>query len=295
MKKVIFKGSGVAIVTPFKENGAIDYNTFKSLIEFQIENGTDCIVVCGTTGEAPTLSEKEKLEAIRFVVNQVNSRIKVVAGAGSNNTGQAIEISRKIEDLGVDGLLSVTPYYNKTSQAGLIEHYNAIANHVNIPIILYNVPSRTGCNILPETYKALSEHANICAIKEANSDMASIVKTKALCQDNLSIYSGEDALIVPTMALGGLGVISVFANVCPKQCADLTHAMLSKNYEEALKIQTEYNDLINALFSDVNPIPVKYALELIGFNCGKCRLPLVEMSKEKQENLKNIMKNHKLI
>ncbi len=295
MKKVIFKGSGVAIVTPFKENGAIDYNTFKSLIEFQIENGTDCIVVCGTTGEAPTLSEEEKLEAIRFVVNQVNSRIKVIAGAGSNNTGQAIEISRKIEDLGVDGLLSVTPYYNKTSQAGLIEHYNAIANHVNIPIILYNVPSRTGCNILPETYKALSEHANICAIKEANSDMASIVKTKALCKDNINIYSGEDALIVPTMALGGLGVISVFANVCPKHCANLTHAMLNKNYEEALKIQLEYNDLINALFSDVNPIPVKYALELIGFNCGKCRLPLVEMSKEKQENLKNIMKNHKLI
>lgn len=295
MKKVIFKGSGVAIVTPFKEDGSIDYSTFKSLIDFQLENGTDCIVVCGTTGESPTLSEKEKLESIRFVVNQVNGKAAVVAGAGSNNTGKAVEISRKIEALGVDGLLSVTPYYNKTSQAGLIEHYNTIANHVSVPIILYNVPSRTGCNMAPETYQALSEHENICAIKEANSDIAALVKTKALCEDNINIYSGEDALIVPTMALGGLGVISVFANVCPKQCADLTHAMLNKNYEEALKIQLEYNDLINALFCDVNPIPIKAALSLIGFNCGKCRLPLVDLSDEKLINLKNILKKHKLI
>ncbi len=295
MKNTIFEGSGVAIVTPFSEDGSINFDVFDELIEFQIENGTNCIIVCGTTGESPALSDEEHTQAVEFTVKKVNGRIPVIAGAGSNNTKHAIELSQKVEKLGVNGILSVTPYYNKTSQAGLIEHFTKIADSVNIPIILYNVPSRTGYNILPETYATLAKHKNICAIKEANSNMASMVKTLALCGNEIDIYSGEDALIQPSMALGAKGVISVFANVCPKQCHELTHAMLNSDYSTALNIQLKFDDLISALFSDVNPIPVKEALNLMGYNCGKCRLPLVDMNNEKRDLLLEILKKHSLI
>ncbi len=295
MKKKIFEGSAVAIVTPFDENQKINFKSFEKLLDFQLENKTDAIVVCGTTGETPTLSEEEYCNAIKFVVEEVNSKVPVIAGAGSNSTYHAVELSKKAESLGADAILSVTPYYNKSSQEGLVSHFSKIADSVEIPIILYNVPSRTGCNILPQTYKVLSAHENILATKEASSDISALVETMSLCREDLNVYSGEDSLIVPYMSMGALGVISVFANVCPAYCYKLTHAMLEGDYETAKNIQLEYNDLISALFCDVNPIPVKEALNLMGFDCGQCRLPLTALSSEKREKLIKAMKNHSLL
>ncbi len=288
MKKVLFSGSGVAIVTPMNEDG-VNYDVLGDLIEFQIENGTDAIISCGTTGESSTLSSQEREDVIRYTVDKVNKRVPVIAGCGSNDTKHALELSKKAEGLGVDGLLIVTPYYNKASQDGLIKHYYYIADKVKTPIIVYNVPSRTGCNILPETYLALSKHENICATKEASGNISSAVKTASLCGDNLHIYSGNDDQIVPMMAAGAKGVISVFANVCPRECHQMTSDFLNGDIKSSLDLQLKYFDLIEALFCDINPIPVKEALNLMGFNCGKCRLPLSDMKDSLKGNLRDAL------
>lgn len=295
MKKVIFKGSGVAIITPMNLDGSINYNKLEELIEFQIQNNTDSIIICGTTGESATLTEEEHNNLIKFTVEKVNKRIPVIAGTGSNNTQKALKNSINAQEIGVDGLLIVTPYYNKTSQSGLIKHYNYIADKVNTPIILYNVPSRTGVNIKPETYKELSKHPNIVATKEASGDLSTIAKVVSICGNDLLIYSGNDDQTVPIMSVGGIGVISVFANICPQISHDLTNRFLNGDVHGSSNLQIKYLKLMNALFSDVNPIPVKEALNLLGYNCGNCRMPLYKMSDKNIENLKLILKEYELL
>lgn len=295
MKKTVFKGSGVAIVTPMHKDGSINYEEFSRLIEFQIENGTDAIIVCGTTGESATMSDDEHNSLIKFTVDKVAKRVPVIAGTGSNNTAHALELSKEAERLCVDALLIVTPYYNKTSQKGLINHYNYIADNVNTPIILYNVPSRTGCNIKPETYFELSKHPMIVATKEANGDISSIVKTRSLCKDDLGIYSGNDDQSTAIMSLGGLGVISVFANVCPKVSHNIMDYYLNGDLYKSVELLLQNAKLMDALFSDVNPIPVKSALNLMGYNCGECRMPLTSMNENVLDNLKSVLKEYGLI
>ncbi|MDQ5983731.1 MAG: 4-hydroxy-tetrahydrodipicolinate synthase [Eubacteriales bacterium SKADARSKE-1] len=295
MKKIVFKGSGVAIVTPMNEDGSVNYDTFEKLIEFQIKNKTDAIIVCGTTGESATLSEDEHTNLIKFAVEKVAGRIPVIAGTGSNNTETALKRSLKAQELGCDALLIVTPYYNKTSQAGLVEHYTYIANGVSLPIILYTVPSRTGVSIKPETCLELSKHKNIVAIKEASGNISDIAKIISLCGDNLNVYSGNDDQTLPIMSLGGLGVISVFANICPLESHNITKSFISGNLEKCRDMFLKALDLMNMLFCDVNPIPVKEALKIIGFNCGKCRLPLVSMNIDLIEKLKMSIKNYENI
>lgn len=295
MKKTIFQGSGVAIVTPMNSDGSINYDVFGDIIEFQINNKTDSIIVCGTTGESATLNHEEHCSVIQYCVEQVNGRVPVIAGTGSNDTRYALELSLEAQKLGVDALLSVTPYYNKTSQNGLIKHYNYIADGVDLPIILYNVPSRTGCNIKPETYLELSKHPNIVGIKEANGDISSVVKTISLCRDSVDIYSGNDEQAVPIMSVGGKGVISVFANICPEVSHDMCDKFLNGDTKGSAKIQIEYYELVSALFCDVNPIPVKAAMNILGFDCGSCRMPLDVLSGSNFEKLKNTMQKYKLI
>lgn len=273
----LFKGSGVAIVTPFNERG-VDFEKLKELLDWQVKNGTDAIIVCGTTGEASTMSEAEKKETIKFTVEVVNKRIPVIAGTGTNNTAASVAMSKWAESIGVDGLLVITPYYNKTTQKGLVEHFKAIAESVNIPIVLYNVPSRTGMNLEPKTIKALCEFKNIAAVKEASGNISQIAKIKALCGDRIDIYSGNDDQTVPIMALGGLGVISVLANIIPKDMHDMCRLYLEGNHEEALKLQLNMLALNDAIFIETNPIPVKTALNLIGMEVGDLRLPLCDMS-----------------
>ena len=287
MKKTIFKGAGVALITPMKNDGSVDYETLEKLIEFQIENKTDAIISCGTTGESATLSQSEHKKVIEFTIKKVNSRIPVIAGSGSNNTSTALELSKEAESLGADGLLIVTPYYNKTSQSGLIKHYLHIADRVSCPIILYNVPSRTGVNIAPETYLELSKHQNIVAVKEANGNISSLAKSISL--------SGNDDQIVPILSLGGIGVISVFSNVCPRECHEIVENYLNGSCKESLNLQLKYLNLIENLFCDVNPVPVKEAMNLMGFSCGNCRLPLGNLSESNLENLKSEMKKLNLI
>lgn len=291
----IFTGSGVAIVTPMNNDGSVNYEEYGRLIDFQIENGTDAIITCGTTGESATMSGEEHCKVIEYTVKKVDKRVPVIAGAGSNDTAFAAELSVEAEKLGADAILSVTPYYNKTSQSGLIRHYNYIADKVNTPIILYNVPSRTGCNIKPETYAELAKHPNIRATKEANGDTCALVRTMALCGDNLDVYSGEDAQAYTITAMGGLGVISVFANVCPQESHDLIQKALDGDFKGSFELQKKYIALMDALFSDVNPIPVKAALNLMGFNCGPCRLPLAPMSESGLEALKKSLASYGLI
>ncbi|MBQ8135766.1 MAG: 4-hydroxy-tetrahydrodipicolinate synthase [Clostridia bacterium] len=291
----IFTGSGVAIVTPMNNDGSVNYEEYGRLIDFQIENGTDAIITCGTTGESATMSGEEHCKVIEYTVKKVDKRVPVIAGAGSNDTAFAAELSVEAERLGADAILSVTPYYNKTSQSGLIRHYNYIADKVNTPIILYNVPSRTGCNIKPETYAELAKHPNIRATKEANGDTCALVRTMALCGDNLDVYSGEDAQAYTITAMGGLGVISVFANVCPQESHDLIQKALDGDFKGSFELQKKYIALMDALFSDVNPIPVKAALNLMGFNCGPCRLPLAPMSDSGLEALKKSLASYGLI
>lgn len=295
MKKTIFQGSGVAIVTPMNSDGSINYKVFEEIIEFQISNETDSIIVCGTTGESATLNHEEHCKVIQYCVEKVNGRVPVIAGTGSNDTKYALELSLEAQKLGVDALLSVTPYYNKTSQSGLIKHYNYIADGVDLPIILYNVPSRTGCNIIPETYLELSKHPNIVGIKEANGDISSVVKTISLCGDNIDIYSGNDEQAIPIMSVGGKGVISVFANICPKISHDICSKFLSGDIKESNKIQRKYYELMSDLFCDVNPIPVKAAMNILGFECGECRMPLDNLNSSNFEKLKNAMRKYKLI
>jgi 4-hydroxy-tetrahydrodipicolinate synthase len=287
----IFRGAGVAIVTPMKEDGSISYESFAALIEDQIIHHTDAIIVCGTSGEAPTLEDDEHLEAISFCVRQVRGRVPVIAGTGSNNTDHAVMMSREAEKAGADAVLLVTPYYNKATQQGLIAHFTTIANAIHIPCILYNVPSRTGVNILPETAVYLGTTVeNIVAIKEASGNISQVAKLARLAAGVLDIYSGNDDQIVPICSLGGIGVISVLSNVAPQKTHDLVRACLDGNYREARKIQLAALPLVDALFSEVNPIPVKAALNLMGRQVGKPRLPLTEMEASHQETLKQAMK-----
>jgi 4-hydroxy-tetrahydrodipicolinate synthase len=291
----IFRGSGVAIVTPFKENGEVNYELLGELIEFQIKNNTDSIIICGTTGESSTLNDNDHLECIRFTVDKVNKRIPVIAGTGSNDTEHGVFLTRKAKELGADACLLVTPYYNKTTQKGLIAHYTYIAKKVDIPIVLYNVPSRTGLNITPKTALELSKIDTIVAIKEASGNIAQIAELMNLCGDNLDLYSGNDDQILPLLSLGGKGVISVVANVAPKQTHDIVKYYLDGNVEESRKLQLQMIPLIKALFCEVNPIPVKAALELMGYPVGCCRMPLTSMEDANLELLKKEMRNYGLL
>ncbi|MEG0545905.1 MAG: 4-hydroxy-tetrahydrodipicolinate synthase [Oscillospiraceae bacterium] len=295
MKKPIFTGAGVAIVTPFTADGKINFPVLKDIIEDQIKNSTDAIVICGTTGESSTLTHEEHTDAIKFTVDVVNKRVPVIAGTGSNDTAYALELSLEAERAGVDGLLIVTPYYNKTSQAGLIKHYTYVADRVKTPIIIYNVPSRTGVNVKPETYAELSKHKMIYAAKEASGDLSAVSHIAALCEKDFSIYSGNDDQITAIMSLGGKGVISVLSNVAPKVSHDIAAACLAGDYKKSCDLQLEYLELCDALFMDVNPIPVKVAMRLMGWNVGELRMPLCEMSIQNEEKLKTVLKKYNLI
>lgn len=295
MKKPIFTGAGVAIITPFTSDGKVNYPALKEILEYQIVNSTDCIVICGTTGESATLSHEEHTEVIKYAVDVVAGRIPVVAGTGSNDTAYALNLSNEAEKAGVDGLLMVTPYYNKASQEGLIKHFTYVADRVSTPIILYNVPSRTGCEIKPETYAELSKHKNIYAAKEATGNLSSIAKTISLCSDDFAVYSGNDDQITPIMSLGGKGVISVLSNVMPQEAHDIAAAALDGDFKKSAELQLKYLELCNALFMDVNPIPVKVAMRMMGFDVGPLRLPLCDMSEEKTEHLRKVLAKYGLI
>lgn len=286
MKEIIFKGCGTAIITPFTKDDKVDFEAFGKLIEYQISEKVDAIIVCGTTGEASTMTLDEKKETIQFAVQKVNKRIPVIAGTGANCTKSAIEMTKYAESIGVDGALVVTPYYNKTTQAGLIAHYSAIAKETNLPIILYSVPSRTGVNILPSTCVELSKIPNIVAIKEASGNLSQIAEISHLCGENLHIYSGNDDQITPILAVGGIGVISVLSNIAPKYTHNITQNFFNGNISEAVKLQLNAIPLIKALFSEVNPIPVKEACNILGFGGGTPRLPLISLSDTNKEILK---------
>lgn len=288
----LFKGAGVAIVTPFKENSEVDYEKLGELIEFQISNGTDSIIICGTTGEASTLTHEEHLECIEYTVKKVNKRIPVIAGTGSNCTDTAIYLSKEAESHGVDGLLVVTPYYNKATQKGLIGHYTAIANRVSLPIIMYNVPGRTGCNMLPQTVATLVKNVdNIVGIKEASGNVAQVTEIMQLTEGKIDLYSGCDEIIVPILSVGGKGVISVLSNIAPRQTHDMVAKYLEGDILGSRELQIKYLPLINALFYEVNPIPVKTALNLMGFNVGLFRKPLTDMEPANVERLRLELNN----
>lgn len=284
----LFTGSGVAIVTPFNENG-VDFDKLKELIEWHIGNKTDAIIICGTTGEASTMSELERHETIKYTVDVVNGRLPVIAGTGSNNTKASVEMSKWADSIGVDGLLVITPYYNKTTQRGCIEHFRVIANAVTKPIIIYNVPSRTGFNITPETLLELSKIDNIAAVKEASSNIVQIAEIAQLCGDKLDIYSGNDDQIVPILSLGGKGVISVVANILPEDTHNIVEKYFSGDLIGSLELQLRMLPLIKALFVETNPIPVKTAMNIMGMEVGGLRLPLYEMSSKNIELLKKEM------
>lgn len=290
----IFKGSAVAIITPFK-NGSINYKKLEELLEWHIKEKTDAIVICGTTGEASTMSLSERKKVIKFTVDLVNKRIPVISGTGTNDTKASIKMSKYAEEVGADALLVITPYYNKTTNKGLIKHFKAINDAVNIPIILYNVPSRTGVNISPKQLLALSKFKNIIAIKEASGNISQVAQMKVLCGDAIDIYSGNDDQIIPIMSLGGIGVISVLANIIPSTVHDMTYSYLNKNIEKALKLQLETLDLANKLFIETNPVPVKTALNLMGKDVGELRLPLAEMEEENLKILQETLKQYNLI
>lgn len=294
MKKILFKGCGTAIVTPFDENG-VNFKEFERLIEFQIQEGVDAIIVCGTTGESSTMTVDERKQTIEFALKVANKRVPIIAGTGGNCTQNVIEFTKWAESVGVNGALIVTPYYNKTTQAGLIEHYKAIANSTSIPIILYSVPSRTGVNITPETCYELSKIPNIVAIKEASGNLSQIAEIKSLCRDELNVYSGNDDQVVPILSLGGIGVISVLSNIAPKYTHDMVTSYLNGNCEKATKMQLDSISLIKALFCEVNPIPVKSALNMIGYNVGIPRLPLIELSESGKNKMENELKKFGLI
>lgn len=292
----IFTGSGVAIVTPMKDNLEVNYDKLEELIDFHVKGGTDCIVIAGTTGEGATLSMEEHRNVIRAAVEFTRHRIPVVAGTGSNCTKTAIQLTREAEEDGADGALIVTPYYNKATQTGLIKHYSQIASETKLPIILYNVPGRTGCNIQPETVATLvRENENIVGLKEATGNMAQASKTMYLCDGKLDLYSGEDGLVVPLMAIGGIGVISVIANIAPQQTHDMCASYMAGDREKALDLQMKSLPLVDALFSEVNPIPVKRALNLLGMEVGSLRAPLCEMSDANAAVLKQAMVEYGLL
>lgn len=294
MKKVLFRGCGTAIATPFTEDN-INLTEFAKLVEYQINEGIDAIIICGTTGESSTMTLEEKKTLIKFSVELIDRRVPLIVGAGSNNTATSIEMSQYAESVGADGLLLVTPYYNKTTQEGLIHHYNSIANKTTLPIILYNVPSRTGLNILPETCLELSKTENIVAIKEASGNISQIAKIAALCGNNLSIYSGNDDQNIPILSLGGIGAISVLSNVAPRFTHNMIYDFLNGNIEKARFAQLQSLELIESLFCEVNPIPVKTALNMMGYNFGKPRLPLIDMSKSGKQHLKKSLESFNLL
>lgn len=292
MKKPLFIGSAVAIVTPFTDNG-VNYQTLKELIEFQIKGGSDAIVICGTTGEASTMPDDEHIAVIKFAVEAINKRVPVIAGTGSNDTRHAIELSKAAEEVGADGILSVTPYYNKATQKGLYEHFKVIANNVKIPMVLYNVPSRTNLNINPETVKALSQIDNIIAIKECN--LGQVGDVVNLCGEDFAVYSGDDNTVLPMLSLGGKGVISVMANIIPQDTHNMVERFFQGDTKGAIKLQLQTLNLIKALFSEVNPIPIKAAVNLLGFKAGHCRMPLTEISENNLELLRAEMKTYGLL
>lgn len=295
MKNTIFTGAGVAIITPMNADGSINYDGFADNIEYQIQNGTDAIIVCGTTGEASTMTDEEHIECIRFCVEKTAGRVPVIAGTGSNDTKYAVELSKIAQEKGADGLLLVTPYYNKASQKGLVAHFGAIAEAVDIPIILYNIPGRTGVSIEIGTYKKLAQYKNIVAVKEASGNISYTSKLIAQCGEFLDVYSGNDDIIVPMMSIGSKGVISVLSNVIPKETHEMAKLCLENNCEEAAKLQMKYLELINNLFIEVNPIPVKEAMNMMGMAAGPCRLPLCEMTDEHKDALKASLAKFNLV
>jgi len=292
--KRIFTGAATAVITPFKKN-EIDYESYARFIEFQIENSIDALVVCGTTGEASTLTDDEHKKMIDFTVEKVNGRVKVIAGAGSNDTAYAVELSKYAEKSGADAILQVTPYYNKATQKGLIRHFLTIADSVSTPIILYNVPARTNLNITPATYAELSKHENIVATKEASGDLGAIIQIRALCGSDFDIYSGEDKNIVPILSVGGAGVISVVSNILPRQTHDMCELYLNGKVKESADLQIKYIDVIDALFSEVSPVPVKTALNMMGLDSGEARLPLIEMEENNKVLLAAVLKKHGIV
>ena len=293
MHTPIFKGAAVALVTPMNQDGTVNYDKLTELIEFQIKGGTDAIVACGTTGEASTLTHEEHINVIRYTVEKVNGRVPVIAGTGSNSTETAIYLSKEAEKAGADALLLVTPYYNKATQKGLVEHFVKTAEAVKIPAILYNVPSRTGCNILPATVKEIARRAsNVVAIKEASGNISQVAELASIMDENFAIYSGNDDQIVPLLSLGGIGVISVLSNVAPRETHDIVASYLEGDVKKSAKLQLEAIDLIKSLFIEVNPIPVKTALNLMGMNAGPLRLPLTEMDGANVEKLKKSLADY---
>lgn len=295
MKKTIFTGAGVAIVTPMNPDESINFDRLGQIIDNQIENGTDAIVICGTTGESATMTDQEHVDCIEYAVKRVNGRVPVIAGAGSNHTSYAVWMSKEAKRVGADALLHVTPYYNKTSQTGLISHFNAVADATDLPIILYNVPSRTGVNITPATYRELAKHPNIVAAKEASGNISQIAQIAQACGDELDLYSGNDDQIVPLLSLGAKGVISVLSNIMPRETHDICRLFFEGKIAESRALQLKLLPLINALFSDVNPIPVKEAMNMMGWECGECRLPLVSMQPQAKEHLRVLMQEQGLI
>lgn len=289
MKKTVFTGAAVALVTPFLPDGKINFPKLGELIEYQITNGTDAIVACGTTGEASTLNDDEHKAVIKYTVEKVAGRVPVIAGTGSNDTAYALELAKFAEEIGADAQLQVTPYYNKTTQKGLVKHFTYIADRTSLPMILYNVPGRTGMNIQPETYGELCRHPNITAAKEANGDVAALVKTMDICGDELDVYSGDDGIIVPMLSLGAKGVISVLSNIRPRETHDICELFFSGETKKSAELQKRCIKLINALFIETNPIPVKTAMNLLGFGVGECRLPLCEMAEANLEKLKKLL------
>ena len=295
MKNPVFTGAGVAIITPMYEDGSVNFDELGRIIEDQIARGTDAIVICGTTGECSTMTDEEQLAAIKFTVDTVNHRVPVIAGAGSNDTDHGCALAAKSAECGADALLLVTPYYNKTSQAGLVAHYTAIANAVNLPCILYNVPSRTGCNLTPASLAQLAKLPNINAVKEASGNISQVAEIAAACGTELNIYSGNDDQIVPLLALGGKGVISVLSNMAPQYTHDICAKWFAGETQESLQMQLKALPLCKALFADVNPIPAKWAMNRLGWQAGACRLPLVEPSAAVQDQLETAMRDFGLL
>lgn len=286
----LFKGSGVAIVTPFTDNG-VDFPKLGELLDWHVGQGTDAIIICGTTGEAPTMSDEEKKAAYKYTVEKIAGRIPVIAGTGSNDTHHSVELSKYAESVGCDGVLCVTPYYNKTTQKGLIAHYTAIADSIGIPVIIYNVPGRTGLNVTPDTLKVLSRHKNIAAVKEASGNISQVVEIGRFCDDKFCMYSGNDDQVVPLLSVGGIGVISVVANIAPKVMHDMVISYLEGDVKKACELQLSIKSLNDALFCEVNPIPVKTAMNLLGNNVGNLRLPLTDMTEKNLEYLKKELVN----
>lgn len=291
----IFEGAGVAIVTPFLENGNINFEKLEEYIDFQIANSTDAIIICGTTGEASTMTDDEHLECIKVTVDRAAKRVPVIAGTGSNDTRHGINLTQRAKELGVDATLQVTPYYNKATQKGLIEHFTTIGREVDLPMILYSVPSRTGITIMPQTVAELAKYDFVQGIKEATGNLSLVAEIAALCGEDFPIYSGNDDQILPVLSLGGRGVISVLSNVAPKQTHDMVKLYLEGHRQEALRLQLDFLPLIKALFSEVNPIPVKAALNLMGMEAGPCRLPLTTLEQEHQVLLKQALINAKIL